>query len=198
MNLYKGDLHKKKKKIHFSNQIIVVFIIFAIGLGILLQSFRWQVLANDKFVALAQQQYQSQSSSDTGRGIIYASDGTILAIDEPAWIVYASLSSLQSEREEFFKYKEKYLATVTSVLGLSKDQVDKLITNDFRSVKLAEGVSDEKKKALENAQIFDTQYKGLGFYFEKQEQRVYPNGNLASHILGFIGKDANGSYIGQY
>ncbi len=198
MNLYKGDLHKKTKKLNFSNEIIIVLIISVIGLGILLQAFRWQVIDNDKFVAMAQAQYQTQTSSDTGRGTIYASDGTILAIDQPAWIVYASLSSLPNERTEFFKYKEKYVATVTSILGLSKEDVESKITDNFRSVQLADSVSDDKKIALEQAQIFDPQYKGLGFYFVKQEQRVYPNGNLASHVLGFIGKDATGQYVGQY
>ena len=38
----------------------------------------------------------------------------------------------------------------------------------------------------------------LGLYFEKDIKRTYPNNYLASHILGFIGKDTQGKNIGQY
>jgi cell division protein FtsI/penicillin-binding protein 2 len=35
-------------------------------------------------------------------------------------------------------------------------------------------------------------------YFEKDVKRSYPNNSLASHVLGFIGQNSDGEYVGQY
>ena len=32
-------------------------------------------------------------------------------------------------------------------------------------------------------------------YFEKALKRVYPNGELASHVIGFIGKNSEGKEV---
>jgi len=160
--------------------------------------FRWQVIEHDKWGTLATTQYTEEQRASQSRGVIYASDGTVLAIDEPAWGVYASLSSDEGEREEFFSNKEQYVADVAGILGVEKSEIENLLTSDFMYVKLASGVSNEKKAALENVKISEIYQAGFGLYFEKEEKRVYPNGRLASHVLGFMGKDSNGEDVGMY
>ena len=191
---------KQKKDINPLNIIGWGFTIFAIA--ILILSFRWQILENDRFILLAKQQHLQGKEQATGRGTIYAADGSVLAVDQPAWIIYASLSSQENERKIFFEQKNKYITTVSAILNIDSTDLEKKLTDDFRYIKIAEGVSTEKKNALENAEIFiDAKgniIKNLGLYYEKTERRVYPDGTLASHIIGFMGKDSNGNPLGQY
>jgi cell division protein FtsI (penicillin-binding protein 3) len=183
------------EKFHFN--LVGVFISL-LGLGVLASAFRWQILDSEKFTSLAQAQYIDSQRQATSRGVIYASDGTILAVDQPVWGIYATLSKDESERELFFEHKDKFIATVAGILGLDKAEIEEKITDDFVYFKIKTGVSSEKKKALQDADIFGSGTEGFGLYFEKEEKRVYPDGDLASHILGFIGKDENGEDVGQY
>lgn len=180
------------------NSTIIFYGVMLFGIGILFQMFRWQVLNSDYYTALAQYQYTDSQRQPTSRGSIVASDGTILATDQPAWNVFASLSSYENEREDFFAEKEKYVATVASILEVSDEIIDKKLFDEFRYVPLQYNISTDQKKALQEAQIFKDRGPGFGFYFEKSEKRIYPNGNMASHILGFMGKDEYGKDQGLY
>lgn len=179
------------------NLYFVGYILSFFAVLILIQAFRWQVLEADKFTYLAQQTTDKERQSSS-RGVIYASDGTVLAIDQPAWGIYFDLSQLPEERELFFENKDRYIATVSGILGMEKYELSDKITENLSSYKIAGGVSTEKKRALEEADIFGDGLQGFGLYFEREEKRFYPDGTLASHVLGFIGKDTDGNDLGQY
>ncbi|MDY0096812.1 MAG: penicillin-binding protein 2 [Candidatus Dojkabacteria bacterium] len=208
-----GRLHslhsprRKQKKSPIGDRIernsynFVIGIIVFIGLVIIAQAFRWQVVETEKFQTLAKLQYQDTDKQTAERGIIRASDGTILAVDQPVWNVYASLSNDERERELFFSQKDKYISTVASILAVEIDTISSKLTDDFMYVNLAKGVDTETKTALANANIFgdeENSKAGFGFYFERDVKRVYPNGELASHVIGFIGVNSEGEDIGQY
>lgn len=188
---------------------IILYIFGVIFFAILLLMFRWQVIEHEKWTTRARDQYVSDQRPVGSRGIVYASDGSILAIDEPAWGIYASLSSDEKERAVFFAGKSKFVETVSEILEVSPDKLEKKLTKDFRYVNIAHGVDNETKKLLAETEIFTAEdlqahgispvfAKGYGLYFEKEEKRIYPDGRLASHILGFVGKNADGEDIGQY
>ncbi len=192
-----------------TNYKILTTSILILAIGIILLLFRWQVLEHDKWSIIAQSQYVSDQRAPTSRGVIYSEDGTVLAIDEPAWGVYASLSNRENERELFFKGKDRFAAEVAGILELDKNNLKNKLTEDFRYVNIAHGVKEEKVRALQKTEIFTkeevqqanlplTYQKGFGLYFEKEEKRMYPDGALASHILGFMGKNQYGENIGRY
>jgi len=188
-------------KIQKSNYKIITFFLTALGLIILIQAFRWQVLESERFSTMAKQQYTDKGMQTAQRGMIYATDGTILAVDQPIWNVYASLSTDKRERDTFFAKKDLFVSTVSSILAVEMDSIDNKITDDFQYVNLAKGVDTETKTALATTNIFgneQTNMAGFGLYFERALKRVYPNGELASHVLGFIGKDSKGNDLGQY
>lgn len=193
-------LHKKKrgskKGASNSGYTLVTATVIVLGLLVLLQAFRWQILQRERFLALASQQYSNKQEELPQRGKILAKDGTILAVDEPVWNVYASLSSDSSERERFFSKKAEFVAEVATVLGITREELNSKLTNDFRYVKISEGISNEKKSALGSIDVFSI--PNFGLHFEKDVKRSYPNNSLASHILGFIGKTSDGEYVGQY
>jgi cell division protein FtsI (penicillin-binding protein 3) len=193
--LHKGKRGSRKKISKSGYNLVLIFII-ALGALVLVQAFRWQILEREKFLTLAAQQYANTQEELPQRGKILAKDGTILAVDEPVWKVYASLSSETKEREEFFEKKDLFISEVATILGITREEISSKLENDFRFVKIAEDVSNEKKTALESIDIFSI--PNLGLYFEKDVKRSYPNNTLASHVLGFIGQTSDGDYVGQY
>jgi cell division protein FtsI/penicillin-binding protein 2 len=102
-----------------SNFYLIGYLLTFFAVLILIQAFRWQVIQRDQFTALANQNTEKERQA-TSRGVIYASDGTVLAIDQPAWGIYYDLSQIPEERELFFKNKDKYVATVSGILGMEK------------------------------------------------------------------------------
>lgn len=177
---------------------ILSIIIPIFALLIVFQSFRWQIIYADKFKNLSKSQYGATQKQTAPRGSIIASDGTILAIDQPVWNVFATLSTNERERELFFSKKEKFVADVSGILNVEQESISSKLTNDFVYAKLATGISTEKKKALEEANIFGKGTESFGLHFESEEQRVYPNKTLAAHVLGFLGKNSEGEPVGQY
>lgn len=197
----KGKENSTGTKIQKNNYRLINIILSGLGLVILLQAFRWQILESDKFVSIAKQQYTDSGKQTVQRGKILAQDGTILAVDQPIWNIYASLSTDERERKNFFEKKDLFISTVSSILAVESSTIEEKITDDFVYVPLAKGVDTETKIALETANIFGDgahQKPGFGLYFERALKRVYPNGELASHVLGFIGKDSEGEDLGMY
>jgi cell division protein FtsI/penicillin-binding protein 2 len=194
--LHKSKKHSRKKISH-SGYKFVMLITILLGLLILVQAFRWQILQREHFLTLAAQQYSNNQEEIPQRGKIIAQDGTILAVDEPVWNVYASLSSDTYEREKFFSKKGEFVSEVATVLSLTKDEINSKLSEDFRYVKIAEGISNETKSALESIEVFPNN-PNLGLSFEKDVSRSYPNNSLACHLLGFIGQNSQGEYVGQY
>lgn len=174
-HLHSATKTKGKKESPFSNiqrnnYNFVMILITALGLAILVQAFRWQVLESEKFKLMARQQYEDNDTHSAQRGIIQASDGTILAVDQPTWNIYATLSTDERERKIFFDNKDKFVATVSSILAVENETISSKITDDFVYVPLAKGVDNEKKNALQSANIFGTDEvnrQGFGLYFEK-------------------------------
>ncbi|MDD4382209.1 MAG: penicillin-binding protein 2 [Candidatus Dojkabacteria bacterium] len=191
--------HKKtSKKKGRDNLYWIGYFLSVFAFIIVFQIFRWQILKADKFIKLAQGQYQTNQIQSIPRGIITAADGTVLAVDEPSWNVYATLSTDEKERELFFNKKDIFVAEVAGILGVERSEIEEKITDDFVYASLKKGISTEKKKALESANIYGVGTEGFGLYFESEEKRLYPNSSLAAHVLGFIGKDEQGNQIGQY
>lgn len=183
----------KSKSKNFNSRLLIILVLFfpIIVLGLLFQMYRWQVLNRKRLISLAESQYVNDRLIPSPRGTIYASDGSVLAVDEPVWGVYASLSSDERDREIFMENREEFITTVCEILDLEEDEVDDLLTNDFRYVPLKHEVSVKEKVALEEKNLF-------GLHFEQEKKRVYPDGNLACHLIGFIGKDDEGNDVGRY
>ncbi len=177
---------------------ILTGLVITLSLVVLIQSFRWQIIYASKFKDMSEEQYRATQISVAPRGKVTAADNTVLAVDEPVWDIYATLSKDEKERELFFENKEEFATEVSGILGMTKEEVESNLTEDFVYASIKKGVSTEKKKALENMEVFGKGTKGFGLYFERKERRIYPNNTLAAHVLGFIGQDEKGDSVGQY
>ena len=95
--------------------------------GLIIQMYRWQVSGHEKFSEMARIQHVDNTRLPTSRGTIYAADGSVLAVDEPVWGVYASLSADERERQRFQENRDEFIETVAEILDLDPDEVELLI-----------------------------------------------------------------------
>lgn len=172
-------------------RLAVVTVFSLIFIGMSSQMYRWQVAGHEKYTELAYSQQINDERLSSSRGTIYASDGSVLAVDEPVWDVYASLSSDEVERERFELQRSSFITEVCSILDLEEDEISDKLVSDFRHVLLKKSATTDEKNALDEANLF-------GLYYEEKERRIYPQGRLASHIIGFVGKNDDGEDVGNY
>lgn len=171
--------------------VILFFVCFSIL--ILVQLFRWQVVYNEKYVAQAKALVETSSTLLTRRGVIYAHDMTVLSIDEPAWFVYISVGGSESDNTFFESRRSEIVDTLSTVLELDKADIEFKLSPDATAsfVPIAHYIGEEQRQQLLS--------ENLPFvFFEHESKRVYPNGKLASNVLGFIGNDNEGQLLGKY
>ena len=113
-----------------------------------------------------------------GRGTIYDRTGEPLAIGEQATTVYADPRNIVDA--------QRAAIVAGKTLGLDADKLYPVLKDRTKGfVYVARKADPTKAEALNKREI-----PGLGFYPE--ELRTYPQGAVASHVLGFAGTDNHG------
>lgn len=112
------------------------------------------------------------------RGRILDRSGRPLAVNVEAQSVFAVPSRIEAPMA--------FAKIVAPILGLQPDDVAKKLDPERHFVWLARKVSPDAVVAL--------RAKGLGeqIGFLDESRRIYPNGSLAAHVLGFAGIDNQG------
>ncbi|MBN2039362.1 MAG: PASTA domain-containing protein [Spirochaetes bacterium] len=116
-------------------------------------------------------------SSDKRRGYIKDRNGHILAVS----ILKNSLFANPQEIEN----PSGTAAKLSPLVHLSTDYILTRLNRDKRFVWIRRKIDDDIAEKIEKLKI-------RGLYFRKEYQRAYPNGKLASNILGFTGIDNTG------
>lgn len=150
---------------------------------------QWQIVYYKHFKALAEQQRTIDVEVTSPRGTIFSSDGAVLAFNKPAWGVYINVKDIRDGRD--LLSKNEIIHLISPFLKISEAELDKRINLELDYVPLKHAVLEEDKKRLENLNI-------ISLRFEEEEKRVYPEETLASHIIGFVGKNEQGRDEGRY
>lgn len=158
---------------------------------VVVQLFRWQVGSYERFSALASAQLNSEQDVFTKRGTIYTQDGVVLAVDSPSWNVIISLTN-GVDQAKFLKEKATIFQEISSVLDAEVEE----LTSGFNDNRLTyqviyRGINKRQREILEEKKL-------LGVYTEDSIKRLYPNGELFSHIIGYVGTDSFGRPKGNY
>lgn len=174
----------------------------------------WQVIKHDSFTAKASGQHEITTLIEAVRGKIFASDGSILVGNEPAFLLFANLSEFKkafNTKDDVEQAGEKITKVLfaeilsyqkepkklskaekeTLFVNAKTDIINKLSSKNLVWVPLAKKISPDSKKRVAALKI-----TGLGF--EEMSKRYYPEGSLASQILGFVGKDKDDNDIGYF
>ncbi len=153
-----------------ANFYFLCFVIF--GAAILGMLFYLQVLKGEYYGALALGQQIPQEEKNSLRGTIFFNDGaTILAQTVAVPIISISPNKMPPEE------KERIIQELSAVLGediVGEETIKKDLT--------AEQYKIFKEKNLK------------GTYVDEVFNRVYPNQNMASHLVGFVNSEGNGQY----
>jgi cell division protein FtsI/penicillin-binding protein 2 len=164
----------------------IFFILFLLVIWKLVQ---WQIINYDKYRVLAEQQRTINMEMSSPRGSIYSADGSTLAYNQPAWGVYVNVKDIRDGKDSRSKYE--IIRLISPVLEISEDILDERINMSLNYVPLKHKVSEDTVSALKEIGISSLRY-------EQEEKRVYPEGRMASHIIGFVGKDDIGRESGRY
>lgn len=120
---------------------------------------------------------QRSSRSFVMRGDIFDRNGIKLASDRVYYDVYAHPASYDSSPEELAKILAPYLKISTATLVEKLSKTDSVIT-------LKKDLDRNTAKKIQKLQLREI---SLG----KKNTRVYPQGSMASHVLGYYNFDAD-------
>ncbi len=140
-----------------------------------------QVTKHEEYTALAAQRHVNRQTIFAPRGTIVDSRGEILAVSEPLKTVIVDGSHITDPA--------RVAATIADLLEMPVAEVQQKITTPRRYLILKKEVTEQV--AVEIAQRLQKE-KLRGIYFEQDSRRVYPNGPMLSHVLGFMNREHDG------
>jgi cell division protein FtsI/penicillin-binding protein 2 len=161
-------------------RIIALMAILSAGALILVgQLFRWQVLEHQTFLTLAEAEHQAEVVIRPRRGALYDRKGFLMAADTFQYQVSASprmISDPYAAADRLFP-----------LLEMSRDETLAALTSDVPWISLSRGVPQPLGETILDWDI-------TGIQVEPRAKRVYPEGTLAAHLIGFVNDNDNGFY----
>ncbi|MGH2708145.1 MAG: peptidoglycan D,D-transpeptidase FtsI family protein, partial [Actinomycetota bacterium] len=150
----------------------------AVGLMIVAGRLVWvQGLASDRYVALAATQRERRATLPAERGSILDREGHTLAMSTMAQTIYANPRFVPDARTA--------AARLAPVLGRPPEELAQKLGGKRGFVYLARKVDDETASRVKALGI-------PGVDAMREPKRLYPAGQLAAHVLGFVGTDNAG------
>ena len=169
---------KRKPISWFKVRIIFISCLLFIGFAIVTgRMFQLQVLKKEQLYALAAQQHRVQVPLVAKRGAIYDRQGNELAVSIEVDSIYADGRKIVET--------EKTASVLAAVLKTEREELKARL----KSRKSFEWI-ERKVPSKEAAEIKALRLPGI--FSLKETQRFYPNGQLASHVVGFVGLDSKG------
>lgn len=183
----------------------MLFFFLAFGV-VIFRLFQIQVLGHDKYTDLGQNQYWAVQNVEAERGSIFSSDGFLLAGTKASYLMYGEPKVIQN-KDGVARILAEILSEMEGDTGepLSEEQEEEPI-RDFRYyyksiydslnldlywVSLKRDLTPEQMGIIKGKNL-----EGIGF--QREPKRYYPEGTLASHVLGFVASNERGEKTGYY
>jgi len=165
------------KNWRFNLVFIVVLVLSSI---VLCRLFYLQISSGGYYKAMAQGQQVELSEVEGERGLVYFSNGEMLAINIK--VPYLFISPAEIEEKELTAEK------LASISSKDKEYILSLMEDSNSFYKIVEKELTKEK----SEEIKDLSLKGV--YIGNETKRYYPNENTASQIIGFVNNDGIGQY----
>lgn len=169
-------MREEKKWLKFRIVTIGVFFL-VLFIALITRAFQLQVLSGQTLKTLATKQHIKTLQIQPERGIIFDRNGEKLAASVMADSVCADPSKIRNPQDAADK--------VAPLLGLDRQTVLKKISNTKNFCWLARRIPPEQARKVESLNV-------EGVFLIKEPKRFYPNGELAGHLIGFVGHDSTG------
>ena len=160
------------RRFHIIFLSFLVFFTFLIGRLFYIQFFHSQYLSS-----IAKKQQSLYIELEPQRGVIYDAGMRPLAINIAAESLYAVPREI--------KDKEKTIQLLVPILGIDYNYLKDRVYRNKSFIWLVRKITPSQAEKIKALKV-----KGLGFI--KENRRAYPNGYLASHVIGFADIDNRG------
>jgi stage V sporulation protein D (sporulation-specific penicillin-binding protein) len=172
-----------------SYNLRIFLLLLALGFAVLMITFRLftlQIAKGGYYKAIAAEQHGTDTTISARRGDIYLSSfsgGPLLVATTVAKnMVYAVPKEITD--------KEGTAAKLADYLDMSRKDIEQRISGGSSFASLKKDLTDSEAKQIKTLKL-------EGIYFQAQDTRLYPEKNLASQVVGFLGfKDDK--RVGQY
>ena len=194
--------NKKKKKHKFLSRmkkrlLVVIFAALAAFVVLIVNIIKINLKSGAEYEqkVLAQQGYSS-TVIPYKRGDIVDSNGTVLATSKKVYNIILEPKNILE--------KDKYYEATTNALkqyfGFTDSELAEALADANSYYKVTKKKQDyDLVKSFQDFCKTDEGKNVRGVYFEEEYLRVYPNGNLACHLLGYTVSGNVGQYgIEQY
>lgn len=163
---------------------ILTIAIAAIAVVFVIRLFYIQVIQHAHYQMLANEEQMRQWNLPAKRGEIYTLDAgtpTKLVLNEAVYTVWADPKVAEDP--------DKILEVLRKVAGgeLQDNAADLMQKTDTRYQVLARNITYKQAQLIKQEGLY-----GIGF--ERNTRRVYPEGQLASQVLGFVNSEHTGQY----
>jgi len=164
---------------------LLISLCLFIGLYFLIigKLFYWQVARAQDLREIGRNQSSDRLPIQAKRGEILASDSFPLATNKISYLLYANPKVVDD--------KGKYARLLSPILEMDEASISARLEKDLFWVNVASQLPDTKKREIESLKL-----DGLGF--QEQSDRYYPEASMAAQLVGFLGKDKNGSNHGFF
>lgn len=160
---------KPGRKIRFA----ALYLFFIVVFGAVLVRLLWvQVLRHDFYAEVAVKQQYGRSYLPAARGVIYDRNMSPLAMSKPVYDIYCI--------PRLIKDGEAVARVLAPALGVGEAELERKCRSGAQSEWLAREVS-----RAEATKVLATGLTGV--FARPCERRLYPEGELACHVLGYLG-----------
>jgi len=140
-----------------------------------------QVTKHQEYSQLAAEKHTMRKVLHARRGLIFDRNGELLASNLPVSTVVADASHI--------KNPAALAAVAAPFLEMDEKELGEKLGSGRKYIVLRREVTEEKTLALGKA-LQEGNFRGI--YFEPDAVRIYPNGQMLGHVLGFMDHEGNG------
>ncbi|TDT61863.1 stage V sporulation protein D [Fonticella tunisiensis] len=181
-----------KTTITVKRRIVVLLLIIFVVQMVIVGRYAWvQIVWSPELQKLAVEQWTQDIKISAKRGKILDRNGDPLALSGNVERVEAFTKSINEAEKNGKITKEEMAEKIAPILGVTKDEVLNKLNKTLPSglpmstITLARRIEKEQGNKIRDLNL-------PGILVSEDTKRYYPNGNLASHILGSTDIDGKG------
>ena len=165
--------------------IVCGILAFAV-LGIKL--FNVMIVHHEEYEKMAIDQQVRETEITASRGAIYDTNGKILAMNASVDTIFISPAEIANNKED----PQLIARELSEILDVDYNKILAMTKNTNRWYEVVK--RKVEPDVSEKVRAFKKDNNLTGVKIEPDTKRYYPYGNLAAHVIGFVGQDNKGLY----
>lgn len=201
--------NRKSEVVRRANRVIqlrtfVLMLVLGVGVFVVLffKLYDLQINRHEELQKMAVSQQTRSTVVSASRGTIYDCNGNILAISATAETIFLSpkeidevltaSSEAKDAKDKVNWTKDSLAAALAEILDVNEESVRKRMDRLDSMYEVIKLRADED--VANKVREYINENKVRGVYLVTDSKRYYPYGDLACHIIGFVGNDNTGLY----